>query len=558
MRSRFDFTRYYIDGQLEAMSALHVGGGDGLAIDRQLLRDGAGCVVVPGTSLAGALRSRWVKMPRNSASSERDLWGGAGNDDQASRVVLDDAPVRTVPGSGATDTRTTTAIDDQARAAEPGLLFSTEVMPTGATYSFSAEVDVPIDAQPVHFCQMPHACAARIPASAHYPADLACYPPDVADLLTILRSGFQIGAGESTGLGWVRLRDTEVRSRARNSASDLLLFITDSLQKRALADDAPNPSTPELTLAWRPLGAILVADVPPGDALDTVPLVTQGPNDCCHLLLPGTSIKGAVRAHAEMILNTVLGRPQGTSPHAMIGYLFGESPGGGALGRRGALVFHDVHSRAGWTRDSWEGVINADKRAAQERTPIFERLDALVRCRCDQVLPDGAAVDTTAGAAAGAEAGAAARPSGAYARDFIVGDHIAVDRWTGGVKDSALFSVLEPCLTAQHDWQPIRVGYPAVLEEGPHTVLPGAEAPNDVGPIPSVGTARHLLRLILADMAEGKVPFGHAVTRGYGSVRMDIGDAWVERDRQPWSGWVSETDDRPSQEPEDQPAGATA
>ena len=51
-------TRVEITGTLRAEAPIHVGGGDrGALVDAPVLIDGAGRPLIPGTSLAGVLRS---------------------------------------------------------------------------------------------------------------------------------------------------------------------------------------------------------------------------------------------------------------------------------------------------------------------------------------------------------------------------------------------------------------------------------------------------------------------------------------------------------------------
>jgi CRISPR/Cas system CSM-associated protein Csm3 (group 7 of RAMP superfamily) len=137
--------------------------------------------------------------------------------------------------------------------------------------------------------------------------------------------------------------------------------------------------------------------------VDTVPLrTTAGPDGQARLLLPGSSVKGVLRSHAERITRTVRGladlpeswleqvNDERLGPVAV---LFG-SARAKAAGRRGALAVHDCQTRT-----------------AGERTIT----------------------------------------------------HVAIDRWTGGAAENLLFSVREP---ATADWESIRLSLDTRLVAG--------------------------------------------------------------------------------------------
>ncbi len=80
--------------------------------------------------------------------------------------------------------------------------------------------------------------------------------------------------------------------------------------------------------------------------------------------------------------------------------------------------------------------------------------------------------------------------------------HVAVDRFTGGARDEQLFTV-------------------EALESGTFTLT--IELLAGLTPVQE-GQLRALLRLVLADLGDGLVGIGSAVTRGYGSVTPALGE----------------------------------
>ncbi|HEU0088844.1 MAG TPA: RAMP superfamily CRISPR-associated protein [Pseudonocardiaceae bacterium] len=131
-------------------SPLHVGGwGEAPGMDAALARNGQGQLVVPGTSLAGALRAAlgqpWrppppdrVRRSRPPTAAER-IWGAA--DVEAvggSRVVVQDASVHLAPEAVAR--RDGVGIDRAWGSAMDQLLYGRELVPAGVTVVVELEV----------------------------------------------------------------------------------------------------------------------------------------------------------------------------------------------------------------------------------------------------------------------------------------------------------------------------------------------------------------------------------------------------------------------------------
>jgi hypothetical protein len=88
---------------------------------------------------------------------------------------------------------------------------------------------------------------------------------------------------------------------------------------------------------------------------------------------------------------------------------------------------------------------------------------------------------------------------------FAIGQHVAIDRWTGGASEGLLFATLEPHATTGQSWQPM------VLDL-------------DIGRLGDDTTADRalvLLLLVLRDLCDGWFGFGHGTTRGMGAVAVD-------------------------------------
>ncbi|GIW92465.1 MAG: hypothetical protein KatS3mg110_0506 [Pirellulaceae bacterium] len=231
-----------------------------------------------------------------------------------------------------------------------------------------------------------------------------------------------------------------------------------------------------------------------GIASDMLPLVS-GDNGKVSLVLPGSSIKGALREHAERVVRTV---KLDTAPDwlretdpkkrflsavemELIDELFGkrgqkdkdqedhgekdkdrESNDSGSESWRpglGALSVRDCYATQKLSRQQWQAI-----EAASDDVQLQQALRQ-----------------------AGLE-----KWSQAY--------HVAVDRWLGSAAEAMLYTVLEPHAV---QWEPI------CLE------VNLARLPED-----KQLAAVALLLVVLRDLARGFLPLGFATHRGMGAVRV--------------------------------------
>lgn len=159
-------------------------------------------------------------------------------------------------------------------------------------------------------------------------------------------------------------------------------------------------------------------------------------------VLPGTGLKGLLRSRAEFILRSV-----GLTPAPCLDQRCGRCWTCEAFGYGGG---HDLDARSVGAR-------------------------ALIR------VPD-------------ADINGAVR---------VTRQHVAIDRFTGGARDSLLFT-------------------DEVMEQG--TFVIAVEPADDLAP-ERMAEIRAVLRLVLEDLNDGIAGIGAGVTRGYGSVRPDLAEA---------------------------------
>jgi CRISPR/Cas system CSM-associated protein Csm3 (group 7 of RAMP superfamily) len=385
--------RHEVTGTLETVTALRAGGwGSSPSADLVVARDGLGRLMIPGTSLAGALRS-WLgsaTAPAGDALFDRAALGAVfgdlehrGQGGVVCRIMVDDA---VADGDVRVDVRDGVGIDRSTGSAAAGVLYQHEVVPPGTRF------------------------AVRITA-AQTAADTERVARALDLLVQALAAGrVEIGAARTRGLGQVRLTDV-TRTRVEFADRDQVLSWLCGHPAAAPATEVELPGDGRLgiEITWAAVTPVMVrastvneAEPDQDRAVDTVPLRSgdTGPDGSMTLLLPGSSVKGVLRSHAERIVRTV-------------------------------RAVDDVPDR-------WLDQVN---------DPRLGPVTALFGTAGDhRSRDDGEMLPGRRGALS-------VRDCVGTAAARVV-THVAVDRWTGGAAENLLFSVQEPVAA---DWQPIRM-----------------------------------------------------------------------------------------------------
>lgn len=456
-------SRLHLKGVLITQSPLHVGGhGEDVDTDLPLARDGAGQLYVPGTSLAGALRELAERLFGDSVIEE--LWGYQRQDrGHASFVVVEDAVIENSE-SVVVEIRDHVGIDREYGSAAEHIKYDRAILPRGTRLRFHVSVEV-LDSR-----QRGQALAM------------------LAALKQALEEGeVRLGAAKTRGLGHVRLDGGQVTEQVFSNRQALLATlrqpqgaIVSPADIDAAREAHPVQKLPRLSIKiqWKPVGPLMVKAGFDGIASDMLPLVSQI-NGSISLVLPGSSVKGALRSQAERIVRTVCGE---TAPRwlggrgrekfldavdvRLINELFGRRgervapddarpwlPGLGALGVRDCFGDHRL------TVPQWQAV-----QAATDDRQLREALNQ-----------------------AGLQAW-----SQAY--------HVAIDRWLGSAAESMLYTVLEPHRT---EWEPLTLEL--TLQRLPENLR-----------LPCIA----LLLLVLRDLANDRLPLGFATHRGMGTIQV--------------------------------------
>ena len=520
------FTRYELTIPVELTSELHIGG-----VDPVPDRDGEGTVIrfnrnglkeptIPGRSIRGAVRAACNAL-REERKSEDDplaaddgifsdsnwesLWGDdlAHHEGDSHDDVL---PVRrsaltfhavSFPADHPMTTRHGVGIDRTTGAASDGALYEHEFLPRGTKFDIritaegrDGEQKEDDDKEPQNDKQ-----SDGIPG----PAPFKSVKKLLEVIVDVLTSGAVcLGGRTGSGQGTIQVIEPKLRSTGKTTDAGALTAPSDVLDALIGEDEEGTPIPLELggwslqeparirITWWSPTGIFVAEDEkltkqrkeeaqkkdPTANGV-TEPLRDPSvPWDEAQLLIPGTSIRGALRSRASRIARTVLAAKNELSTFAshdlheqiaaepnLVRYMFGSTE------YRGAVTVHDCLST---------------KR--------------------------GKRIEVT---------------------------HNAIDRWTGGVIDGGLFT---EAVYLGTKWQPITINIDLRqllnnigAEKGPEDdgTTVGADEAEDSSvereqPKPTHADYAHaayvLLGLVLTELSAGTLPLGSRSTRGLGQV----------------------------------------
>ena len=339
--------RITVRGRLHLAAPLLIGEGESGEErndrDIHVLRSKDGVPFIPGTSLAGALRSL-IEVENPCAAdilfgTMHRTGGETVRDERQSAVSLYDVELNdAVIGS-----RDGVHIDDVTGTAIDAHKYDYEIVESGADGPFYAEI-----------------LLRRV-----HQKDEHTLKETLLRLSELLRGGFHVGALTTKGFGRMQLRDMVVDCYDFRRPEDTIAWLSPKRGNAAwhmAYDDAAQTEPPPadgdfvITADFALTGALIVRDsVDPLAAADgeKSPAARMKTNAAGQNIIPGTSLKGVLRHRAAYILHALGKEP--TQAEAFIDHLMGTTAARGRFIVEEAVVDAEMHTQTRSRIDRFTG-----------------------------------------------------------------------------------------------------------------------------------------------------------------------------------------------------------
>ena len=377
------------------------------------VRNGLGEAILPGRSIKGAIRAAFEEHMdelRFSKEELKSLWGGemrrevgtrkkqrdSGTDEsrplRASALTFHHAVVwdRT---KGDLPHRMSTAIDRATGGAADGALFAYEYLPVDTTFDIRVSAEAQDTATDSTEDEDAQSTTQSEETTGTPPAPPALVERALQAVVALLH-GKCISLGGRTGSGWGRIEPLNENARydcklvvvpgSQSEKGDSASVLADILDQRSPVDIEPDKNldrqsaSTNIKIEWQaPSGLFVGMNKPDGiksseeDTVPAAPLRNWHLNDThradhgdanypkvahedkASLLLPGTSIRGALRSHCSRIARSIVSDGEGSDELTMaedvhkqlaadpilVRYLFGTTE------YRGAVRVHDCEGQ---------------------------------------------------------------------------------------------------------------------------------------------------------------------------------------------------------------------
>lgn len=373
------------------------------------VRNGLGEAILPGRSIKGAIRAAFEEHMHELRFSEEELkslWGGEMRREVGTRKeqrgdgTNESLPLRASAltfhhavvwdrASGDLPHRMSTAIDRATGGAADGALFAYEYLPVDTTFEIRVSAEAREKKQEPRNEGETQAPAPTSDATAgSSPADSKLVKKALKEIVTLIDSEL-ISLGGRTGSGWGRIklngtatyRVQSVVQSKKGGLKNTLAQLLDLSKPKELTPDKHSsyrPSRSTIEIQWHAPSGLFIGMNKPEDIEsseeDTVPATPLrnwhlddthradhgdatypkvAHEDKASLLLPGTSIRGALRSRCSRIARSIVGDGEGcdelTIPEdvhkqlaadpILVRYLFGTTE------YRGAVRVHDCEGQ---------------------------------------------------------------------------------------------------------------------------------------------------------------------------------------------------------------------
>jgi CRISPR/Cas system CSM-associated protein Csm3 (group 7 of RAMP superfamily) len=281
-------------GIIELAKPALIGSGKSEQTEMDVILDSEGKPFIPATSLVGVLKHRIEEMYDSKGKKDNinEFWGFAGKEDgRGSALACSD--LTCISGDYKINTRDGIAIDTLTGMVQPGAKYDYQVVEPGAKFQLEMEVLIKSNHDSSFFTEM---FAAIIHA--------------------LVSESIHIGAKSNNGLGKIKLIDYktyQVNFSEKEHIKKWFAYLDGrdvshlpSIELPASFNVKRGDGYMSIEAEFKLLSSFIVRSYTedPG-APDSVNIQSGG-----HYILPGSSMKGAIRARAERILNTLNKPPE--------------------------------------------------------------------------------------------------------------------------------------------------------------------------------------------------------------------------------------------------------
>jgi Uncharacterized protein predicted to be involved in DNA repair (RAMP superfamily) len=301
--------RWIFRTEVTLVTPAHFGGSEEGAADMMLLRDRDGRPLLPGTSIAGALRSHLADRLGGYYGDEPPIverlfgWRGdsaAAAGPQSSVIVFDSRAAN--KGS---EIRDGVAIVPRTGVAEEHFKYDIEILPAGTTFPLRIDLLVPESGGPAPFCE---SFQQEAPATQE-----DCLAALLGAALTgFAEKDFALGVKRSRGFGRFSCLPWSVRKFDLSSSEGWMEWVTQDHENPARGELQQWPLPAMKHVADRRHRVIVKLDLEVDGSLQIAsPSTDPGGPDTGHLqsagkpVLPATSLAGAMRNRALRIARIV-------------------------------------------------------------------------------------------------------------------------------------------------------------------------------------------------------------------------------------------------------------
>lgn len=296
-----------IEGDLKLLSPLIIGNGSGDNVDIEIIKDEHGQPFIPATSFVGVLRNYFythAELTEEELNVSKLFWGSSNeklNEGyyQSALIVEDLYPITDI----SIKVRDGIKIDNEVNVAMEKHKFNYEVVEPEAVFHMKLEVNV-----------------RRINEQNY----IDTYKNIIFFLINGLRNNkIKLGAMTSKGFGMCQLENVNFYEYDFKEKSHVIAWLLNQTEAAKKIDIKPS-NIKEKTIRTFALSASF--EIKNSLLIKSYPSDTQDP-DAVHissnnrLVLPGTSLKGAIRHRAQRIVNTLQGKQE--TQNKLINELFG-------------------------------------------------------------------------------------------------------------------------------------------------------------------------------------------------------------------------------------------